>query len=133
MVVPLEESNLSQVPDDLTYRQRQRLWKLERDRADRAAGMAEFGGSETTADLVRQLRRRARLANRTANFVLAALLFVVITGLGAYILWPVARQFVDGQRATLTQTLEAIDRVAVDLTSACPHLDWLSSKRKTFH
>ena len=71
---------MSQVPDDLTYRQRQRLWKLERDRADRAAGMAEFGGSETTADLVRQLRRRARPANRTARIVLAALIIVVIVG-----------------------------------------------------
>ena len=116
MVVPLEESNLPQVPDDQTYRQRQRIWKLERDQANRAAGMAEFGGSATTADLVRQLRRRARLANTTARIVLAALIVVVIFGLGAYILWPVARQFVDGQRATLTQTLEAIDRVAVDLT-----------------
>jgi len=91
MVVPLEESNLSQAPDDLTYRQRQRLWKLERDRANRAAGMAEFGGSETTADLVLQLRRRARLANRTARIVLASLIIVVSWGLGAYILWPAAR------------------------------------------
>lgn len=49
MVAALEESNLSQVPDDLTGPEIEVEKRAGRSVANQAAETAEFGGSKTTA------------------------------------------------------------------------------------
>ncbi len=103
-------------PTKLTDTERADRSKAAKDHAAWAARLAEYEGSQSVADIVAQLRRRSRIANIRAMWVLGVLVTAVLFGLAAYVVWPVARQYVDGQRAELQRTLEAIDAVDQDLS-----------------
>ncbi|MEO0773207.1 MAG: hypothetical protein AAFZ04_08510 [Pseudomonadota bacterium] len=103
-------------PAKLSDNERVERARLAKDHAAWSARIAEYEGSQSVADIVAQLRRRARVANTRAIGVLIVLIMAVLFGLAAYVVWPVVRQYVDGQRAELQRALEAIEAVDRDLS-----------------
>ncbi|MEL7254439.1 MAG: hypothetical protein AAGL23_09720 [Pseudomonadota bacterium] len=103
-------------PAKLSDNERVERARLAKDHAAWSARIAEYEGSQSVADIVAQLRRRARVANTRAIGVLIVLIMAVLFGLAAYVVWPVVRQYVDGQRAELQRALEAIEAADEDLS-----------------
>ncbi|MCP3972007.1 MAG: hypothetical protein GY717_17120, partial [Rhodobacteraceae bacterium] len=96
-------------PAKLNYRGRVGEAALARDHSGFLAEMAERDGSRNTADLVQQLRRRARAARAGSWWVLALLILTVLLGLGYYLVLPFIRDSFAGQRTAQEQRLQVLE------------------------
>ena len=91
----------------------------------RAANRAEWDVPVgRIGDLIRQLRWRGMKAERRSGLFLWVLIGVVIIGLAFYLGLPLIKQYFDGRRAALAQTIaSANDRQCLDFGQSMRDID----------